>query len=305
MQHENSFEISQNFPSSNKPIHIKPIVTVYDAPKATVDNLKTEVKPIDFEKRVIPVFPAEPEFTSNTNRKKEDFIELRNFLPATAEKMVSSRYESPLTQLKMSTKRWKMFTFLLGVFSFTYFLLNLWATLTLSKDEKLPKVFKQVSDIVIQMQDMQFYSFTMNIVMDIWALVIYSILFIMLLKENSNKLENIMNEKGLLEKTIIQLLTFVVILFGLSYIFGTVFMIYKTHNQVNAGLTSLITFHSSKMVYLLLNVIALRKYKSNKFIYEDLLLEALGPSDSGDDRSEIEENEQNYTNYVIPSLSIV
>jgi len=156
------------------------------------------------------------------------------------------------------------------------------------------------------MQDMQFYSFTMNIVMDIWALVIYSILFIMLLRENSTKVESIMNEKGLFEKMMIQLLTFIGILFGLSYIIGTVFIIYKTHNQVNSDeLISLITFHSTKMIYLLFNVIALSKYKSNKFIYEDLLLEALGPSDSGDDKSEIDRDEENLTNYVIPSLSII
>lgn len=184
--------------------------------------------------------------------------------------------------------------------------MNLWATLTLTNAELLPDTFEQVSNIVIMMQDMQFYSFTMNIVMDIWALIIYSILFIMLLRESSTRIETIMNEKGLFERVMIRFLTVVVILFGLSYIIGTVFVICKTHKLVSAEeLVNLIVFHSSKVGYLLFNVIALKKYKSKKFTYEDLLLEALGPSDSGDERSEIEENQQNFTNPAIPSISVV
>ena len=305
MQLKNSLEDIQKSPSSHMHAPNDPTADNY-VPKVNANDLQTETKPIEIEQRRIPDFPSDPEIFQTSNLKKEELIQLRNFLPSIAEKTISSRYENPLTQLKMSTKRWKILTFFLAIFSFTYFSLNLWATLTLTNTEILPETFQQVSNIVIQMQDMQFYSFTMNIVMDIWALAIYSILFIMLLRESSTRIETMMNEKGLFERVMIRLLTLVVVLFGLSYIIGTIFVICKTHSRVHAGeLASLIVFHSSKMIYLLLNVIALRKYKSKKFTYEDLLLEALGPSDSGDERSETEENQHNFTNQGIPSISVV
>ena len=240
-----------------------------------------------------------------SKHQKDDFIEIKTFLPTEAEKMISSRYENPLTQLKKSTKRWKIFNLLLACLSFVYFSLNLWATLVLSKINVIPiqpQAILHVSNIVIRMQDMQFYSYTMNIVMDVWAMVIYTTLFVMLLKESSTKIETMMNEKGLLERVILKVLMFGVVLFGLSYILGTVFGLLVNHSQTAArNMTILVIFHSSKMIYLLLNVLAVRKYKANKFVYEDLLLEALGSSGSVDEYSEAEDHGHRFADNSYPS----
>jgi len=282
----------------NKNLQQKPDLN-FDTLKISKDELNTK--------------PAQPKLELNTNSetgtyigdpslKKDEFIEIKTFLPKFAETMISSRYESPLKDLKVSTNRWKMFTLLLGVFSFAYFSLHLWATLTLSNLQNMSvasRAILQVSNVILQMQDILFYNYTMNVILDCWALLIYGIMMIALIRSSSGKIESYMEEKGRFEKALSLFIVLIVVLFGLSEILGTVFVLYMTETQVQTrDMAVIISFHLIKLLYLLLNVVAFKKYKTKKFIYEDLLLEALGPSDSGEEKSE-EEHRDNipYNNY--------
>jgi len=221
--------------------------------------------------------------------KKGEFIELKTFLPTIPEKMISSRYESPLMSLKMSTSRWKIFTLWLAIFSFTYFSLHLWATLSLANykvHSVSPQAMLEVSDVLVRMQDMLFYNYTTNIVLDCCALAIYLSLVVILLKHNICKIDcSESEEKGRFEKILSRFTLLIVLGFALSYIIGTVLIFCAT-----GGHHALIIFHATKLVYLFLNLIAFKQYKSKRFIYEDLLLEAMGPSESGDDKSQIDDS---------------
>jgi len=301
MQVKKSLEDLEKIYAPKKNLHNKPDLH-YETLKVSRDEFNTKPP------QTIQSKAAETDFGyyDQPKIKKDDFIEIRTFLPAATEKMISSRYENPLTQLKSSTKRWKIFTLILVILSFTYFSLNLWATLVLSNIDVLPiqpRAIIQVSDIVIRMQDMQFYSYTMNIVMDVWAIIIYITLFIKILRENSTKVETMMNEKGLMQRIMLRFLMLTVVLFGISYLLGTVFALVMIRNQINARhMTSLIIFHSSKMVYLLLNVIAVVKYNARKFVYEDLLLEALGSSGSVDEQSESDDHSHHHHHHYLNNI---
>jgi len=255
----------------------------------TETNLKTSVQA--FQKQAdMNLYNEEP--IIQTDKIKEEFIELKTFLPTIPEKMISSRYESPLMSLKMSTSRWKIFTLWLAIFSFTYFLLHLWATLLLANykvHSVSPKAILEVSDVLVKMRDMLFYDYTTNIILDCCALTIYLSLVVILLKHNITKIDCLESEeKGKLEKIFSRFILLIVLSFALSYIVGTILIFCATGGQ--QGTVTLIIFHTTKLVYLFVNLIAFNQYKSKKFIYEDLLLEAMGPSESGDDKSQIDDD---------------
>jgi len=252
----------------------------------TETNLKTTARA--FQKQAdMNHYNEEP--IIQTNKGKEEFIELKTFLPTIPEKMISSRYESPLMSLKMSTSRWKIFTLWLAIFSFTYFSLHLWATLSLANykvHSVSPQAMLEVSDVLVKMQDMLFYNYTTNIILDCCALAIYLSLVVILLKHNITKIDcSESEEKGRFEKILSRFILLIVMSFALSYIVGTVLIFCAT-----GGHHALIIFHATKLVYLFLNLIAFKQYKSKRFIYEDLLLEAMGPSESGDDKSQIDDS---------------
>jgi len=252
---------------------------------ATETHLKTTAQA--FQKQAdLNLYNNDP--IIQTDKRKGEFIELKTFLPTIPEKMISSRYESPLMSLKVSTSRWKVFTLWLAILSFTYFLLHLWTTL-LFVNYKVhsvsPKAIFEVSDVLVKMQDMLFQNYTTNIILDCCALTIYLSLVVILLKHNITKIDcSEPEEKGRLEKIFSRFILLIVLSFALSYIIGTVLIFCAT------GTVALIIFHAVKLVYLFLNLIAFQQYKSKKFIYEDLLLEAMGPSESGDDKSQMDDD---------------
>jgi len=253
---------------------------------ATESELKTSAR--NLQKQFEMNMHLYSEEHIQTTKRKEEFIELKTFLPTVPEKMISSRYESPLMSLKMSTSRWKIFTLWLAIFSFLYFLFHLWATLLLMNykvHSVSPKAILEVSDVLVKMQDMLFYNYTTNIILDCCALTIYLGLVVILLRHNISKMDcELLAEKGRLEKILSRFILFIIFAFAISYIVGTILIFCAT-----GGWAPLIVFHSVKLVYLTLSLIAFKKYKSKKFIYEDLLLEAMGPSESGDDKSQTEE----------------
>jgi len=236
--------------------------------------------------------PTYGEDLIQSDNRNNNFIEVRTFLPTIGEKTISGRYESPLKSFKISASRWKTFTIMLAIFSFCYFTLHLWVTINLTgyNTNSAPRAILEVSSLLVKFRDMLFYNYTMNIVMDCWAIMIYLFLIVILLRENFTKIDA--EEQSRFEKIASKTIALAVLLFALSYILGTVLVVWKTPNEVGANpLAILIAFHLIKMIYLLLNFIAFRKYKSKKFIYEDLLIEALGPSDAGEKSQSVEEND--------------
>lgn len=246
---------------------------------------------IDIEKPV-PEFPMTNQDPVQSSEK--EFIDVKTFLPTNVDKLISSRYANPLTQLKGSTKRWKALTLLLVLFSLVYFSINLWATISLfdlQRSSSAPRALIEVSSLLIEMQDLMFSNYTVNLIMDVWALTIYVALAIVLLCQSTAYIEKSFDEKGGCERFIIRSLIALVVLFGLTYLAGTIFLLAMMHKWVGASNHILVfAFHSSKVVFLLLNVVAYKIYRARKFVYEDLLLEAMEPSDFADEKSETEEH---------------
>lgn len=168
---------------------------------------------IDIEKPV-PEFPLADKDPVQSSDK--EFIEVKTFLPTKVDKLISSRYANPLTQLKGSTKRWKALTLLLVLFSLVYFSINLWATISLfdlQASSKAPRALSEVSSLLIEMQDLMFSNYTVNLIMDVWALTIYVALAIVLLGQSTAYIEKSFDEKGKLERFIIRSLITIVVLF--------------------------------------------------------------------------------------------
>lgn len=305
MQPLKTLEELEKIYARDKNLQNKPDLN-FDKLKISKEELDTKPKLAQTENATEPNFPFYNGDQPIVSKKQDEFIELKTFLPTNPEKMISTRYENPLNQLKVSTKRWKIFTVFLCIFSFGYFLLNLWATLALSNLQvfsEAPKAILQVTSLLLQMEDLLFYNYTLNIIMDVWALLIFVVLVFILIKETFSKVDvNIEEQTSWSEKTVPRVLKWFVILFGMSYIIGTIFVLHVMHSQANArDMAPLVIFHLSKLLYFLMNVIAFKKYKTTKFIYEDLLLEALGTSGSGDEKSEMEENNEHYNQNTYPS----
>jgi len=232
------------------------------------------------------------------SRKKDEFNEIKSFLPTSADQVISSRYESPLRSMKLTAIKWKIFAIFLLTLSTGYSFLHLWALFALFNPRLLPAsptFILEMAAKLEEMKDVLFNSYLINIVIDFWALAICSTLLISLIKDRLSHLEGSSDLKeGRFLKIVTRLAYWSIVIFAMSYIVGTLDVLYivrpyATHNSM----VILILFHLSKMMYIIFNIIAFKKYKSRKSIYEDLLLEALGNTNSGEEDSNEEENQDN------------
>jgi len=238
------------------------------------------------------------EIMQTNESKKEAFNEIRSFLPTSTEKMISSRYESPLKSLKASANHWRIFTIVLGFFGFLWFLLHLWATLSIVYTNIIPMTPEFILNLTILLDSMNDYLFDndkLSITVDVFGLVIYITAVVKLIIHGIVKIESFDSKQNFadIHRKFSKFASLTIAVFGLVYLTGTIFALYVVRSQMGlAEMSVLIIYHSSKFVFLLLTVIAFRKYRSKNFIYEDLLLEALGNSSSGGDHTDEEESPQ-------------
>lgn len=277
-------------------------INLHNKPDLDFGGLKIDKKEFDSQQPTIKqkknkdqeLEIYDDDIMQTTESKKEALNEVRSFLPTSVERMISSRYESPLKSLKASANQWRIFTIVLGLFGFVWFSVHLWATLSLVYTDIVPMTpgfVLNLTSLFYRMNDVLFNNDKLSIVLDLFGLVIYITAVVKLAIHGVAKIESFdtKQEPGEdLHRRFSKFASLTITIFGLAYLLGTVVALYVVHSQLGMNdMSILIIYHASKFVFLLLTVVAFRKYRSKNFIYEDLLLEALG--NSGSDHTDEEE----------------